>query len=558
MALEWALGGNHAHQLKSNSFHRDVTQGIVFGTLLMRQIRGGTKSYWSRLPLLAHVFQFSSTFRSRQMFIPLSKRQHSRILCCVTHAVALVAGAGLTLWMASPKPLATPPSYPPPSIPTDIVRTPLLTATSEVPIEVFLQILDEGRLTATRALTNIENNWHPRDRVMLLEVLGLVNDPSISEAIVDLLKRQTGQLDVDNMDVWWRTIWNEKYEPHPQYAEFKARLYEMLDPRFRDYFSDSFKATIRLDEIRWGGVRRDGIPPLKNPATLPAAEATYLSDSDIVFGIEINGESRAYPKRILAWHEMVKDVVGEESINGVYCTLCGSLIIYRTKTNAGVHHELGTSGFLYRSNKLMYDHETESLWSTLDGEPVVGPLVGTGTQLTPLSVVTTTWEKWRTDHPATRVLSLETHYRRNYDEGVAYKHYFSNDDLMFSVPGTDKRLKNKDEVFVVRIAEPGQPPVAISVAFLLNHPIHLERVGDQEIIVLTDSTGANRAYQASSARFVSLDEKRQVIDETGTPWQVTEAAILSPDGKEQLPRLPSHRAFWFGWYSAHPETRLVQ
>ncbi len=126
----------------------------------------------------------------------------------------------------------------------------------------------------------------------------------------------------------------------------------MIDPRFRAYFDNNPKTSIRLDEIRWGGVRRDGIPPLKNPKMISAVEATYLGDQDIIFGVALDGDVRAYPKRILAWHEMFKDRIAGREINGVYCTLCGSMILYDT-TVKGVQHELDTSGFLYRSNKLM-------------------------------------------------------------------------------------------------------------------------------------------------------------------------------------------------------------
>ena len=80
-----------------------------------------------------------------------------------------------------------------------------------------------------------------------------------------------------------------------------------IDPRFREFFPPRVRTKIRLDEIDWGGVPVNGIPPLRSPKTLPAIEATWLRDGHIVFGIVINGEARAYPKRILAWHEMAID-----------------------------------------------------------------------------------------------------------------------------------------------------------------------------------------------------------------------------------------------------------
>ena len=152
-----------------------------------------------------------------------------------------------------------------------------------------------------------------------------------------------------------------------------------------------------------------------------------------MFGITINGQARAYPKRILAWHEMALDRVGGIDLTIVYCTLCGTVIPYESVVGSR-RLTFGTSGLLYRSNKLMFDEETHSLWSSLEGVPVVGPLVDSGLRLPFRSVVTTTWGEWKRDHPATTVLSLETGYERNYGEGVAYRDYFSTDRLMFEVP----------------------------------------------------------------------------------------------------------------------------
>ena len=205
-------------------------------------------------------------------------------------------------------------------------------------------------------------------------------------------------------------------------------------PRFDQYFRNrQSSARIRLDEVRWGGVLQDGIPPLRDPEMIPASQATYLEDGNIIFGIEINGDARAYPKRILAWHEMFTDTIGGVDIAGVYCTLCGTVIPYKTNSG-GVDYKLGTSGFLYRSNKLMYDQATQSLWSTVRGEPVIGPLVDQGIALEHLSMVTTTWAEWLRRHPDTTVLSLNTGHRRDYGEGVAYQSYFAGDQLMFNTP----------------------------------------------------------------------------------------------------------------------------
>ena len=115
-------------------------------------------------------------------------------------------------------------------------------------------------------------------------------------------------------------------KPHADYASFKAELYSRIDEGFRSFFPARVQTTIRLDEIDWGGVKVNGIPPLRAPRTIPAADANWLRDDHIVFGLTINGQARAYPKRILAWHEMALDRVGDVDLTIVYCTLCGTVI----------------------------------------------------------------------------------------------------------------------------------------------------------------------------------------------------------------------------------------
>ncbi len=424
-----------------------------------------------------------------------------------------------------------------------------------VPLAAFFQLVGDHRAGAERAGSLIAERWRNAYAVMLVELAGFAPDVRTQQAVLGLLERSTGQRHDRDLDGWYEWIWQQVRESHPEYAEFKATLYGAIDPRFTEYFHERPAASIRLDEIRWGGVVRDGIPPLDHPKMLAAREASYLADDNVVFGIERNGDARAYPKRILAWHEMVRDRIGGEELNGVYCTLCGSMIFYRVVIG-GVHHTLGTSGFLYRSNKLMYDAATKSLWSTLTGTPVVGPLVGKGIELEPLFVVTTTWGEWRKRHPGTKVLSLDTGHRRDYGEGVAYREYFATDELMFGVPRLDERLPNKAEVLALRFNRAPTDPLAISADFLSRHPVYHDRLGGIAFVILTDPTGANRVYASRGRRLASWDGRGSARDADGNAWTVGEAALRR--GDIALERLPAHRAFWFGWYSAFPDTRLIR
>jgi hypothetical protein len=258
---------------------------------------------------------------------------------------------------------------------------------------------------------------------------------------------------------------------------------------------------------------------------------------------------------------MAIDRLGGVDLTIVYCTLCGTVIPYESAAG-GRAFSFGTSGLLYRSNKLMFDQETATLWSSLEGVPVFGRLAGSGLQLPFHAVVTTTWGEWRRDRPLTTVLSLETGYERNYSEGAAYREYFATDRLMFEVPETDSRLKNKDEVLGVLLPAigGGRQALAFSVDFLSRRRIHHETVEGRSLVVLTSAQGANRVYDAGAVRISAWLDDRTVRDETGRRWTVAEDALqrVETGPGQRLPRVTAFRAFWFGWFAQFPETLLVK
>jgi len=403
----------------------------------------------------------------------------------------------------------------------------------------------------------LEISWTQAFIPASVEIYNFIPSSDIRRVILRKLKETTGQDYGTNMNDWYRWLWNEPELKIAGYDNFKASFYKNIDPRFERYFKDrAASARIRLDEIRWGGVRQDGIPPLRQPDMITAKQAKYLDDDNIVFGIEVNGDVRAYPKRILAWHEMFVDNVGGIDFAGVYCTLCGTVILYETEAK-GLPHTMGTSGFLYRSNKLMYDKATQSLWNTIKGEPVLGPLVDKDIALTHQSVVTTTWGKWKDLHPDTKVLSLKTGHRRDYGEGVAYHEYFATDNLMFNTPYSDQRLKNKQEVLALRFKKFPREQLAISADFLRKNPVYSGNIKDQKFVILTDETGANRVYDPEDVTFIRFRKNGTALDLSGETWQVEESKLVASDGRT-LKRLPYHRAFWFGWHATYPNSRLVK
>jgi len=391
---------------------------------------------------------------------------------------------------------------------------------------------------------------------------GVTRESMIRSRLVSFLEKQTRKRFDQSLNGWRAWMWSLPYEPHPEYARFKGMVYGGgIDPRMQRFFPPNATSLIRLDEIDWGGVTVNGIPPLYYPKVLPAEAARYMRDGNIVFGVVVNGEARAYPKRILAWHEMAVDKLGGTEITVVYCTLCGTVIPYDSVVG-GHRRGFGTSGLLYRSNKLMFDEETMSLWSTLEGKPVVGPLAGTGLQMTSHAAVTTTWGEWRATHPTTTVLSLDTGHKRDYGEGAAYRDYFSNDRLYFEVAKKDRRLKNKEEVLVMQVTPPAggeAQPVAIVAGFLERTPVFHFEVAGRRLLAVTSPKGANRVYALGRHEvvFQSRPVTGDLVDTAGRTWRQGEDALSLADGLVTLPRVVAQRAFWFGWYAQYPATLLL-
>ena len=168
-----------------------------------------------------------------------------------------------------------------------------------------------------------------------------------------------------------------------------------------------------------------------------------MSDSDIVIGLEINGEAKAYPLFILVWHEIVNDNVGDVPVSVTYCPLCYTNQVFERIIN-GQEVEFGTSGKLYNSNLLMYDRLTESYWSQALGIAVKGELTGYQLNLVPFDVIT--WGDWRALHPDTLVLTTDTGHLRSYATDP-YGNYYTEPRIMFPVGHSDDRMHPKEIIF---------------------------------------------------------------------------------------------------------------
>lgn len=349
---------------------------------------------------------------------------------------------------------------------------------------------------------------------------------------------------------------HENIRPKDGYRAWKAALFGRIDPAFATFLHPDLPIAIRPEEIVWGGVKKDGIPALTRPETVPASQATFLHGSETVFGIAIGGESRAYPQRILDWHEMANDVVGGRPFALSYCTLCGSAIAYATAGTDGKTFVFGSSGLLYRSNKLMYDEGTLSLWSNLTGEPVIGPLVGRGVTLTQLPITVTTWDDWRTRHPGTTVVSLRTGHRRDYTAGAAYGRYFASPETMFPVWKKSPALPAKSWIYAVRA---GARAKAYPLDVLFRERVVNDQILSLAVVVVADpESGAVRAYERGGRRFAEGPGNSLIEPESGQRWEVSEEALRPSSGGNDLARVAGHRAYWFGWYGSFPDTEVYE
>ena len=346
-------------------------------------------------------------------------------------------------------------------------------------------------------------------------------------------------------------VWQEAnpaIKPHPSFTELKLEVLRRIDPNFLRFFGSDWanpgKMKIRLEEITWGGVAVDGIPSLDHPKLTAAADADYLLDDDLVFGVEINGDARAYPLRIMGWHEMFNEVIGGVPVALAYCTLCGSGILFETQVEGRDRpFVFGSSGLLYRSNKLMFDRATDSLWNQFTGRPVVGPLVASGIELKIRPVVIASWARWRESHPKTRVLSLDTGFRRDYGSGVVYAEYFASQDLMFPTGVNEAQLRQKDYVFGIRnvAAAKAWPLEVFTGGAVIN-----DAVGLREVVLMGDTqTRTVRAYDRGGRMFEATAERNRLRGPGGL-WKVEEEMLVGPDGT-RLARVPGHVAYWFAW-----------
>ncbi|MBI5718728.1 MAG: DUF3179 domain-containing protein [Burkholderiales bacterium] len=278
-------------------------------------------------------------------------------------------------------------------------------------------------------------------------------------------------------------------------------------------------ALIPLEAIEQGGPPRDGIPSIDQPRFVSAARSG-LADGDRVLALARSGVARAYPVRILNWHEVVNDQIGSEAIAVTYCPLCGTGMAFDARVGGSAASSFGVSGLLYNSDVLLYDRGSESLWSQLLEQAVSGPLKGT--KLKPVPLTHTSWADWRARHPRTEVLSTDTGHVRDYKRDP-YAGYDNVARLMFDVQHRDDRLPAKEWVLGLRAGGQAKAYPFSALAQRVDAQGRLQdRLGGVPVQIRFDRT--HRSAEA--------------FDAAGQP-------------------LPSVMAFWFAWFAFHPKTEVL-
>ena len=278
---------------------------------------------------------------------------------------------------------------------------------------------------------------------------------------------------------------------------------------------DASRHSIPLNDIYDGGPGKDGIPAILKPKFISADEAdqTLLQKEDRVLGYVFKGQARAYPIKILNWHEIVNDRIGGTSRVVTYCPLCGTGMVFDTQVK-GSNLTFGVSGLLYQSDMLLYDHQTESLWSQIKSEAVTGKLTGARLKLLPSTH--TNWASWKSMHPNTRVLSDDTGFHRDYDRDP-YEGYETSERLMFGVNTKSRKYHPKEKVIGIELGK-------VTKAYPFSE---LNKV-DSPVKDILEKTSVRIFYDRKTRTAVIRDENNR--------------------------EMPSVIGYWFAWYAFHPET----
>ncbi len=312
---------------------------------------------------------------------------------------------------------------------------------------------------------------------------------------------------------------------------------------------------VSLDKIVSGGPPPDGIPSIDVPKFVSVTEGDkFLQNSDLVVGLNTNGDIRAYPLQILVWHEIVNDNIGGSPLAVTYCPLCFTNQVFNRTIN-GQTVEFGTSGKLYNSNLVMYDRASKSLWSQALGQGIVGKYAGVKLERIPFDVAY--WKEWKQLYPNTKVLSRDTGSARPYGADP-YGDYYTNNDVLFPVSNHDNRLGLKE--IIVGLENGGQYK-AYKLQQIENTKVINDNVNGKSVALFSLHPFMVRLFDSmldgQKLDFQYDKNSSKITDQqTGSEWTFDGVAVTGPMNGKHLTRLPLDEGFWFEWVAFHPETAL--
>ncbi|MFQ5628271.1 MAG: DUF3179 domain-containing protein [bacterium] len=322
----------------------------------------------------------------------------------------------------------------------------------------------------------------------------------------------SGLLFENNLLMWFRETDGQRSELFPQM--YLTRTDAANFPVWNDFPTQHLVS---------GGVPRDGIPALVNPAfAAPGSrDLNYLRDNDLVLGVVVNGEAKAYPENILWWHEIANDRIGGVEIVASLCPLTGTGIVFRMPENG----------------------------NTID-------------KLEMLPVVETTWKKWREMHPNTTAISENTGFSRDYT-AYPYGGYRSeNTQPLFPLQTTsvDTRFPQKHTVLGLLIND---VQMAYPFSKLQSRPVVNDDLSGKNILIVSEISSRlaipydrNVSGQTLTFTIKTANPFEMTDDQTGSIWNIQGEAISGTLAGSRLEQIPAYNAFWFAWSTFWPNTQV--
>ncbi|HLD18318.1 MAG TPA: DUF3179 domain-containing protein [Patescibacteria group bacterium] len=327
--------------------------------------------------------------------------------------------------------------------------------------------------------------------------------------------------------------------------------------------TDGVKHLVPLEDVVSGGVSKDALPAINRPIFESVAFAdAYLKDNGLGLVLEAEDHVRFYPFQLLVWHEVVNDVFEGVPLLVFYGPLTGSSAVYHRKMGGdedGLEPMVfGTSGRVFNNDGLLFDRETESLWSPFVGEALVGERAGDS--LVPYPSTVLSWQAFKSAYPKGEVLSRKTGADRDYTLDP-YRGYEGNTDIFFPLDRMDARLPPKTVVYGYEDKKTGvskaYPLDAIqAVGFLF------DQVGETAVLILSDQkTGEVRGFSPFLGdRLFNFEKEGDGMkdQETGSLWNSRGQAVDGPLAGSVLVPVSLRRVYWFAWAAFFPDTVIAK